>query len=85
MRALETVRLRLLADHEAQGSGNDIHTLVSILARPMIDISEEGRGTHYARFLEVVRTQPAVADRTRPEHGATTGRCVSSLPRSRQR
>ncbi|WP_194814224.1 TetR/AcrR family transcriptional regulator [Nocardia sp. XZ_19_385] len=86
MSVLETVRLDMLAQHEADGTGHDLHQLVDILVRPMIDIARTGHGTHYSRFLEVVRTQPAIADFTRldaPGHRAVriiTTRLAAALP-----
>ncbi|MEV6276245.1 TetR family transcriptional regulator [Nocardia sp. NPDC051832] len=73
MTVLETVRLDMLAQHEADGTGHDLHELVDMLVRPMIEIARTGHGTHYSRFLEVVRTQPAIADFARldaPGHRA---------------
>lgn len=73
MSDLETVRLDLLAQHEADGTGHDLSALVDMLVRPMIDIARSGRGTHYSRFLEIARTQPAIADFVRldaPGHRA---------------
>lgn len=85
MTDLETIRLDLLAQHESDGTANDLHTLVDMLVRPMVDIATTGRGTHYCRFLEVVRTQPAIADFVRldaPNHRAVriiTARLAATL------
>src|SRR5882757_279467 len=59
--ALEASRMSMLADHEASGSGNDVRTLLRMLVQPMLDIPAQGQGTHYCRFLDVVRAHPAVA------------------------
>jgi len=64
---LEQRRMSLLAEHESSGGDDDIAVLVEILVRPMFDIPYADGSTHYARFLERVRTHPAV---TRSQTGA---------------
>jgi AcrR family transcriptional regulator len=54
---LEQHRLLLLAESETQ----DIRSLVSALVVPMLTVPYEHGATHYARFLEQVRTHPALA------------------------
>ena len=54
---LEQHRLVLLAESEAQ----DVRSLVSALVVPMLTVPYEHGSTHYARFLEQVRTHPALA------------------------
>lgn len=54
---LEQHRLLLLAESEAQ----DVRSLVSALVVPMLTVPYEHGATHYARFLEQVRTHPALA------------------------
>jgi AcrR family transcriptional regulator len=54
---LEQHRLLLLAESETQ----DVRSLVSALVVPMLTVPYEHGATHYARFLEQVRTHPALA------------------------
>lgn len=67
MPALERRRLELLAEYEAAGQPDDVRALVDTLFTPMAELSLRGEATHYARFLEAVRTHPAVAGRERLE------------------
>lgn len=53
---LEARRLELLAEHEASGSPDDLRSLVRILVEPMFHVPYEDGASHYARFLEQVRT-----------------------------
>lgn len=53
---LEARRLELLAEHEASGAGDDVRSLVRILVEPMFHVPYEDGASHYARFLEQVRT-----------------------------
>ena len=53
---LEARRLELLAEHETAGAGDDVRSLVRILVEPMFHVPYEGGASHYARFLEQVRT-----------------------------
>ena len=54
---LEQHRLELLAESEEE----DVRSLVSALVVPMLTVPYEHGATHYARFLEQVRTHPALA------------------------
>lgn len=65
MVALEQRRMELLAQAEADGTGNDMRTLVWMLAAPLLEIPRSEGATHYLRFLEVVRNHPVVADISR--------------------
>ena len=58
---LEQRRLELLAEAEETGEPGDVRALVSALVVPMLTIPYERGATHYARFLEQVRTHPALA------------------------
>lgn len=78
MRWLEAAQLEMLAAHEAAGTAHEIHALVDMLVRPMVQLSAAGHGTHYARFLEVVRTQPAVADARLERVGRTAVRILTT-------
>ncbi|MEV6257033.1 TetR family transcriptional regulator [Nocardia sp. NPDC051929] len=62
MNWLEQRRMQLLAAHEADGRTNDVHTLVAMLATPILELLGHDRVTHLGRFLEAVRTHPVVAD-----------------------
>ena len=53
---LEARRLELLADHEAAGGEDDVRSLVRILVEPMFHVPYEDGASHYARFLEQIRT-----------------------------
>lgn len=63
MTVLEARRLELLAEYEAAGR-SDVRALVELLVLPLADLRAEGV-THYCRFLEAVRSHPAVAGRER--------------------
>ncbi|MEV6324679.1 TetR family transcriptional regulator [Nocardia sp. NPDC051787] len=65
MNWLEQRRMQLLAAHEADGGANDLPMLVAMLATPILELLRDDRVTHLGRFLEVVRTHPAVADARR--------------------
>ncbi|PWK87274.1 TetR family transcriptional regulator [Lentzea atacamensis] len=54
-------RLELLTESEAAGEAHDVRALVSALVVPMLTVPYEHGATHYARFLEQVRTHPALA------------------------
>jgi AcrR family transcriptional regulator len=58
---LEQHRLELLVEHEATGEPQDLRVLVSALVLPMLTVPYDHGSTHYARFLEQVRTHPALA------------------------
>ena len=58
---LEQHRLELLTESEAAGEEHDVRALVSALVVPMLTIPYEHGATHYARFLEQVRTHAALA------------------------
>ena len=58
---LEHHRLELLTEAEAAGAAQDVRALVSALVVPMLTIPYQHGATHYARFLEQVRTHPALA------------------------
>jgi AcrR family transcriptional regulator len=58
--AMEEERLRRLAD--AAGTSLELSDLVGMLAEPMLTTPYAEGSTHYARFLEQVRTHPAVAE-----------------------
>jgi AcrR family transcriptional regulator len=58
---LEHHRLELLTESEAAGAAQDVRALVSALVVPMLTVPYEHGATHYARFLEQVRTHPALA------------------------
>lgn len=59
---LEARRLELLAEHEARGGADEVRELVEILIRPMFHVPYETGSTHYARFLEQVRTHPLLSE-----------------------
>jgi AcrR family transcriptional regulator len=85
MEWLDAVRLDLLAAHEAAGTGHEVRALVDMLVRPLVELAATGRGTHYARFLEVVRTQPALTDARLERVGRSavrilTTRLAAALP-----
>lgn len=65
MNWLEDRRMQLLAEHEAAGTAHDPHTLVAMLAIPILELVAHERVTHYGRFLEVVRAHPVIADARR--------------------
>jgi AcrR family transcriptional regulator len=86
---MEKMRLEMLAANEAEGQGEDLRTLVTMLVEPMLAIPPHQGTTHYARFLQVVRNHPAVADPARLSGGdrpavriitARLDRCLAALP-----
>jgi len=87
--AMEAERLELLAESEADGTSDDAHSLVAMLVGPMLDVVGEGGDTHYARFLQVVRNHPAIADVSRLSGAdraavriitSRLNRCIADLP-----
>ncbi|MEV6238425.1 TetR family transcriptional regulator [Lentzea sp. NPDC051838] len=58
---LEQHRLELLTESEAAGKAHDLRALVGALVVPMLTVPYDHGATHYARFLEQVRTHPALA------------------------
>ena len=62
MATLEVRRLELLAERAGGDGPQDVHTLLEVLVVPMFElVARHGIG-HYARFLEQIRTHPAVTD-----------------------
>jgi AcrR family transcriptional regulator len=87
--SLEARRFELLATIEAEGRADDPAELVAVLAQPMFEVPRRDGATHYARFLEQVRSHPAVRDlgTHQAEHYASVrivlarlGRAVAHLP-----
>lgn len=58
---LEVRRLELLAQRPA-ATGDDVHTLLDALVIPMFELGARNESSYYARFLEQIRTHPAVSD-----------------------
>ncbi len=56
----EVRRTQMLAELDAAGRGDDVPSLVSVLVVPMLEVPRDQGTTHYARFLEQVRTHPDV-------------------------
>jgi AcrR family transcriptional regulator len=82
---LEARRLHLLTEHEASGASDDTRALVEILVAPMFHVPYEDGATHYARFLEQVRTHPALLEAALeaqhwPASRLITGRLQRALP-----
>lgn len=65
MAGLEARRLELLAEREAASGADDLAGLVDLLVTPLLELSQRGEATHYARFLEAVRSHAAVAEKGR--------------------
>ncbi|WP_328400821.1 TetR family transcriptional regulator [Nocardia sp. NBC_00403] len=65
MNWLEDRRMRLLAEHEADGTAHEVRTLVAMLAAPILELVGTAGVTHYGRFLEVVRAHPVITDARR--------------------
>ncbi|MDR3663055.1 MAG: TetR family transcriptional regulator [Mycobacterium sp.] len=82
---LERARLALLVEHEgAEHPDGDVASLVTILVEPLFDTPYSDGSTHYARFLERVRTHPVMADRAFaaeqwPATRVLTGRLLRAL------
>jgi AcrR family transcriptional regulator len=58
---LEHHRLELLAEQDATGESSDLRVALSALVLPMLTVPYDHGATHYARFLEQVRTHPALS------------------------
>lgn len=67
--ALEKRRMELLADLESSGRVAELRDLVDVLVRPLFEFVTGGKSAYYGRFLEAVRSHPAVADRARFDAG----------------
>jgi AcrR family transcriptional regulator len=65
MNWLEDRRMGLLAQREADGTAQEIRTLVAMLTAPILELIGTPGITHYGRFLEVVRAHPVIADARR--------------------
>ncbi|MCI2416417.1 TetR family transcriptional regulator [Saccharopolyspora sp. K220] len=61
MADLEQHRLERLADDETAGAPHSVRALVSALVLPMLTVPYENGATHYARFLERIRTHAALS------------------------
>nr|WP_276514802.1 TetR family transcriptional regulator [Nocardia transvalensis] len=59
---LEVRRLELLAEQAGSRAGDSVHALLEALVIPMFELSTVHGIDHYARFLEQIRTHPAVTD-----------------------
>ncbi|MGH3432693.1 MAG: hypothetical protein ACRDQB_07640 [Thermocrispum sp.] len=77
-------QITLLAEHEDTAADDDVATLLRIFVRPMLEVPYRQGATHYARFLEQVRTHPAVSEESarRGDRGAATRIIVSRLRRA---
>jgi AcrR family transcriptional regulator len=62
LREMETVRVRMLAEAEADGLRDDLRTLIAMLVLPMVQIVDGPDSTHFARFFDRVRYHEAVND-----------------------
>lgn len=58
--AMEQVRAALLAGLEPQGDRASLTDLVRVLVDPMTTVPYEQGSTHYARFIELVRSFPSM-------------------------
>ncbi len=67
---LEVRRLELLA--EQAGSAESVHALLEALVIPMFELGAHHGIGHYARFLEQIRTHPAVTDAANLDTAART-------------
>jgi AcrR family transcriptional regulator len=84
LEAMESERLRMIADNEQSGGGDDLRDLVRVLVLPMFTTPYAEGSTHYARFIEKVRDHPAVTgvpltDDRRPATRIISGRLDRSL------
>ena len=59
--AMEEERLALLAEHEVRGGEDGVSPLLDILVRPLLTVPYAEGSTHYARFLERVRSHPVLS------------------------
>ncbi|MBF6173226.1 TetR/AcrR family transcriptional regulator [Nocardia blacklockiae] len=59
---LEVRRLELLAEQAGSAAAESVHGLLEALVIPMFELSARHGIGHYARFLEQIRTHPAVTD-----------------------
>ncbi|WP_024800954.1 TetR family transcriptional regulator [Nocardia sp. BMG51109] len=59
---LEVRRLELLAEQAGSAAAGSVHALLEALVLPMFELGARHGIGHYARFLEQIRTHPAVTD-----------------------
>ncbi|NNH70668.1 TetR/AcrR family transcriptional regulator [Nocardia uniformis] len=59
--ALDADRMALLSEHDDATTPDTPAPLLAILVRPMFDTPYAEGSTHYARFLEQVRTHPVIS------------------------
>lgn len=59
--AMEVERLARLAAHETSGADADVRELLDMLVGPLLTVPYAEGSTHYARFLEQVRSHPVIA------------------------
>lgn len=62
MATLEVRRLELLAERAGADEPDGVHALLEVLVVPMFELSSRYGIGYYARFLEQIRTHPAVTD-----------------------
>ncbi len=62
MVTLEVRRLELLAERAAADEPDGVHELLEVLVVPMFELGSRHGIGYYARFLEQIRTHPAVTD-----------------------
>ena len=62
MATLEVRRLELLAELAAADEPDGVHELLEALVVPMFELGSKHGIGYYARFLEQIRTHPAVTD-----------------------
>lgn len=76
--------LTMLADLEADGTADDPRALVDVLVTPMATEPYDAGSTHYARFLEQVRSRPLIAELpvAAPEHSSATRLVLNRLRRT---
>jgi AcrR family transcriptional regulator len=83
MEPMEQHRLALLAEHEVHGQADDVRALLEILVLPMFTGPYPDGATHYARFLEQVRSHPAIVGaRLSAEHWPATQIVTARLHRA---
>ena len=73
---MELVRSQMLKDLAAQNKEPSIRDLISVLVLPILQM----KGTHYARFLEVIRT--AWPDETLQRHDTEWPKVLERLTKS---
>lgn len=83
VKSLESRQMALLAQAEANGTADQVKSLVEVMVRPMFEVPYANGSTHYARFLELVRSHDSLTESSWDSGGwATVSIVMSRLKRA---